>query len=73
MIKLTEQAGALARAETVGTSKNYPASINLPKGTDPDMLRLGMVGTATVISDKAGPIGFLATILLWVKAYVAYL
>jgi hypothetical protein len=26
------------------------------------------VGTATVISDKAGPIGLLATILLWVKA-----
>jgi len=40
---------------------------------DSDMLRLGMVGTATVISDKAGPIGFLATILLWVKAYAAYL
>jgi hypothetical protein len=40
---------------------------------DPDMLRLGMVGTATVISDGAGPIGFLATILLWVKAYAAYL
>jgi hypothetical protein len=28
---------------------------------------------AAVISDKAGPIGFLATILLWVKAYAAYL
>jgi multidrug resistance efflux pump len=65
--------GTLARAETVGTSSNYPASIDLPKGIDPDMLRLGMVGTATVISDKAGPIGLLATILLWVKAYAAYL
>jgi len=32
-----------------------------------------MVGTATVISDDAGPIGFLATIVLWVKAYAAYL
>jgi multidrug resistance efflux pump len=65
--------GTLARAETVGTSTTYPAEINLPKGIDPDMLRLGMVGTATVISDKAGPIGLLATILLWVKAYAAYL
>jgi hypothetical protein len=61
------------RAETVGTSKNYPASIDLPKGIDPDMLRLGLVGTATVISDNAGPIGLLATMLLWVKAYAAYL
>jgi len=28
-----------------------------------------MVDTATVISDHAGPIGILASILLWVKAY----
>jgi multidrug resistance efflux pump len=65
--------GTLARAEMVGTSTTYPAGIDIPKGLDPDMLRLGMVGTATVISDKAGPIGLLATILLWVKAYAAYL
>ena len=65
--------GTLARAETVGTSKTYPANIDIPNDMDPDMLRLGMVGTATVISDKAGPIGLLATILLWVKAYAAYL
>lgn len=50
--------GTLARAETVGTSTTYPASIVVPKNVDPDMLRLGMVGTATVISDKAGSIGF---------------
>jgi multidrug resistance efflux pump len=65
--------GTLARAETVGTSTTYPTNIDTPKNIDPDMLRLGMVGTATVISDKAGPIGLLATILLWVKAYAAYL
>jgi multidrug resistance efflux pump len=65
--------GMLARAETVGTSTTYPAAIEIPKNIDPDMLRLGMVGTATVISNKAGPIGILATILLWVKAYAAYL
>jgi multidrug resistance efflux pump len=65
--------GTLARAETVGTSSTYPAKIEIPKDMDPDMLRLGMIGTATVISDKAGPIGLLATILLWVKAYAAYL
>ena len=65
--------GTLARAETVGTSATYPARIGVPKDMDPDMLRLGMVGTATVISDRAGPIGLLATLLLWVKAYVAYL
>jgi hypothetical protein len=50
-----------------------PVTINLPKDVDPDLLRLGMVGTATAFSDNAGPIGALATILLWVKAYAAYL
>jgi multidrug resistance efflux pump len=65
--------GTLARVETVGTSTTYPVSIVVPKNIDPDMLRLGMVGTATVITDKAGPIGTLATILIWVKAYAAYL
>jgi multidrug resistance efflux pump len=65
--------GTLARAESVGTSTSYPVSIVVPKNIDPDLLRLGMVGTATVITDKAGPIGSLATILLWVKAYAAYL
>ena len=65
--------GTLAREEMVGTSTTYPARIDVPKDMDSDMLRLGMVGTATVISDSAGPIGLLATILLWVKAYAAYL
>jgi multidrug resistance efflux pump len=65
--------GALARAETFGTSTTYPAAIDIPKGMDPEMLRLGMVGAATVISEEAGPIGLLATVLLWAKAYAAYL
>ena len=57
----------------VGKSTTYPASFNLPKNLDPDVVRLGMVGTATAFSDHAGAIGLLATILLWVKAYAAYL
>jgi hypothetical protein len=36
------------------------------------MLRLGMVGTATAFSDKAGQIVLLATILPSVKAYALY-
>jgi multidrug resistance efflux pump len=65
--------GTLARAESVGTSTTFPAIIATPKNVDSEMLRLGMVGTATVISENAGPIGLLATILIWVKAYAAYL
>jgi hypothetical protein len=65
--------GILARAETIGTSTDYPALVNMPADMDRNMLRLGMVGSATVISDDAGPIGILASILLWVIAYVLYL
>jgi multidrug resistance efflux pump len=65
--------GILARAESIGTSMDYPALINMPADIDRNMLRLGMVGSATVISDDAGPIGILANILLWVTAYALYL
>jgi multidrug resistance efflux pump len=65
--------GILARAESIGTSMDHPALINIPADMDPHMLRLGMVGSATVISDDAGPIGILANILLWVTAYALYL
>lgn len=44
----------------------------LRKGINPGMLGRGMVGTATVISDKPGPVGLLATIFFWVKTYAAY-
>ena len=65
--------GNLARAESVGTSTTYPVQIAIPADMDRDMLRLGMVGTATVISQGSGPIGILATVLIWVKSYVMYL
>jgi multidrug resistance efflux pump len=65
--------GILARAETIGTSTEYPALINIPEGVDRNALELGKVGTATVFSESAGPIGILANILLWVRAYAAYL
>lgn len=65
--------GTLGRAETIGTATTYPARIELPRDVDPEALRLGMVGTATVISEAAGPMRMLASILLWVRAYAAYL
>jgi multidrug resistance efflux pump len=65
--------GILARADSIGTSTDYPALINVPADMDRNVLRLGMVGSATVISDHAGPIGILANILLWVTAYALYL
>ena len=69
----TAISGTLPKTEEVGVGTTYPVTIELPKNTPPELLRLGMIGTATVYTENAGPIGSLATILLWVKAYAAYL
>jgi hypothetical protein len=42
-------------------------------GFDSALLRPGMPTTATVLSPNAGVIGTIASILLWVNAYAAYL
>jgi multidrug resistance efflux pump len=65
--------GNLARGAEIGTTSDYAARIAPPPDLDPDFLRLGMVGTATVIAPDAGPIGWLAIILQWVQAYAMYL
>ncbi len=58
---------------SVALTSDYSVRIVVPKDIDPDALRLGMSGAATVFSDHAGPIGALASILLWVKGYAMYL
>jgi multidrug resistance efflux pump len=65
--------GNLARVGQIGMTGDFPARIAAPSDLDPELLRLGMVGSATIISGDAGPIGLLATILQWVQAYAMYL
>ncbi len=65
--------GTLVRVNSVWLTSDYAVGISLPQALDPGSLRLGMSGVATVFSDRAGPIGVLASILLWVKAYALYL
>lgn len=65
--------GMLAKAGAIGGAKAYPAVISIPKDIERDKLRLGMPGSATVFSDKAGPIGILMSILVWISSYTAYL
>jgi hypothetical protein len=45
----------------------------MPEGMNRDQLRLGMSGSATAFAGNAGVIGLLASILVWVSAYMAYL
>ena len=65
--------GTLARTNALGGASAFPAVISIPDEISRDLLRLGMSGTATAFSEKAGVIGLLASILVWVSAYTAYL
>ncbi len=60
--------GTLARTNTLGGTSAFPAD-----EMSRDSLRLGMSGNATAFADNAGVIGLLASILVWISAYTAYL
>jgi multidrug resistance efflux pump len=65
--------GTLARTNAIGGATVFPAVISIPDGMSRGELRLGMSGSATAFSEKAGVIGLLASILVWVSSYTAYL
>jgi len=65
--------GTLARTNALGGATLFPAEISIPDGMSRDSLRLGMSGSATAFAGNAGVIGLLASILVWVSSYTAYL
>jgi multidrug resistance efflux pump len=65
--------GTLARVGSIGGAKAYPAVISIPGDIDRRELKVGMPGTATVFSEKAGVIGLLMSIIVWIGSYTAYL
>jgi multidrug resistance efflux pump len=65
--------GTLARTNALGGATVFPAEISIPDGMNRDQLRLGMSGSATAFAGNAGVIGLLASILVWVSSYTAYL
>jgi multidrug resistance efflux pump len=65
--------GSLAQVGSTGVTSEYPVRLGIPSNIDHDLIRPGMSGTATVLSPNAGVIGTIASILLWVNAYMAYL
>jgi multidrug resistance efflux pump len=65
--------GTLARTNALGGATAFPAQISIPDGMSRDSLRLGMSGNATAFADNAGVIGLLASILVWISSYTAYL
>src|SRR5437867_2482403 len=65
--------GTLARTSALGGATVFPAEISIPEGMNRDQLRLGMSGSATAFAGNAGVIGLLASILVWVGSYTAYL
>ena len=65
--------GTLARTTALGGTTAFPAEISIPDEMSRDSLRLGMSGSATTFAEKAGVIGLLASILVWISSYAAYL
>src|SRR5450631_332203 len=65
--------GTLARTNALGGTTAFPAVISIPDEMGRESLRLGMSGSATVFSVNAGVIGLLASILVWISSYTAYL
>jgi multidrug resistance efflux pump len=65
--------GTLARTNALGGATAFPAEISIPDGISRDSLRLGMSGSATAFAGNAGMIGLLASILVWISSYTAYL
>jgi multidrug resistance efflux pump len=65
--------GTLARTNAIGGASAFPAEISIPDEMSRDSLRLGMSGSATAFAANAGVIGLLASILVWVSSYTAYL
>src|SRR5450755_2338587 len=65
--------GTLARTSALGGATAFPAVISIPDEMSRETLRLGMSGSATAFSANAGVIGLLASILVWISSYTAYL
>lgn len=65
--------GTIVRTNAIGGATVFPAQISIPDEMNREALRLGMSGNATAFSEKAGVIGLLASILVWVSSYTAYL
>ena len=65
--------GTLARTTALGGATVFPAVISIPDEMSRETLRLGMSGNATAFSEMAGVIGLLASILVWISSYAAYL
>jgi multidrug resistance efflux pump len=65
--------GTLAKTSALGGATVFPAVISIPDDMNRDSLLLGMSGSATAFSPNAGVIGLLASILVWISSYTAYL
>jgi multidrug resistance efflux pump len=65
--------GMIVRTNAIGGATAFPAAMSIPEEMSRDSLRLGMSGNATAFAENAGVIGLLASILVWISAYTAYL
>ncbi len=66
--------GTLARVGSIGGASTYPAMISIPANLECQQAGSSACpGTATAFNEKAGVVGLLMSILVWVNSYLAYL
>ena len=69
---LTGSAALPSIAQLMGTSQ-FAVRLELPEDLPEHAKRLGMSGSATMITEDAGPIGILAHVLFWLRMQFNYL
>ncbi|MGI9370816.1 MAG: HlyD family secretion protein [Ruegeria sp.] len=69
----TQIDATLLDASDVGSTSELLVNLNWPDDVTNSDYVLGSIGAATVFDENAGAMGVLAKVLLWIKAYVAYL
>ena len=62
---------AASQSVTIDENSLTVTVISVPDDMSCDSLQLGMSGRATALSPKAGVIGLLASILVWISSYTA--
>jgi multidrug resistance efflux pump len=64
--------GQLPRLDQTRMTTLYPVFVTLPEDFPEDQVRLGLAANVTVLTDDAGVVGIVATILHWISTSLAY-
>jgi hypothetical protein len=65
-------AGQLPRAGEQRMTRSYPVVVTLPDDFPREQIRHGLAARVYIMTENAGPLGFVATVLHWVHSSADY-